>query len=84
MKPNPRAWLCCAAIVAVAVGAPAQAAIKTQLIDYKQGDATLQGYLAYDDANTNSALSRRHASCNASADSGRSPVDSRGLRQMRY
>jgi len=52
MKPNPRAWLCCAAIVAVAVGAPAQAAIKTQLIDYKQGDATLQGYLAYDDAKT--------------------------------
>jgi dienelactone hydrolase len=28
----------------------AQAAIKTRWIDYKQGDATLSGYLAYDDA----------------------------------
>ena len=27
----------------------AKAEIKTQTIDYKQGDATLEGYLAYDD-----------------------------------
>ncbi len=52
MKSNPRAWLCCAAIAAVVAGTPAQAAIKTQVIEYKQGDATLQGYLAYDDAKT--------------------------------
>jgi dienelactone hydrolase len=30
----------------------ARAEIKTQTIDYKQGDATLEGYLAYDDANS--------------------------------
>jgi dienelactone hydrolase len=52
MKPNTRGWLCYAAIVATVAGAPAQAAIKTQLVDYKQGDATLQGYLAYDDSKT--------------------------------
>ena len=28
----------------------AQAAVKTQWIDYKQGDTALSGYLAYDDA----------------------------------
>src|SRR4030095_9499232 len=41
----------CAAVVAVAAFAgSAQAAIKTQLVEYKQGDTTLEGYLAYDDA----------------------------------
>ena len=38
-----------AAIVALLAAAPAPAAIKTQWIDYKQGDQALQGYLAYDD-----------------------------------
>src|ERR1700739_437687 len=28
----------------------AQAAIKTQTVEYKQGDTTLQGWLVYDDA----------------------------------
>ena len=28
----------------------AQAAIKTQYVDYKQGDTPLSGYLAYDDS----------------------------------
>lgn len=32
--------------------APALAAIKTQWIDYRQGDQALQGYLAYDDSRT--------------------------------
>jgi dienelactone hydrolase len=41
----------CAAVVAVAAFAgSAQAAIKIQLVEYKQGDTTLEGYLAYDDA----------------------------------
>ena len=30
----------------------ARAEIKTQAIDYKQGDATLEGYLAYDDTSS--------------------------------
>src|ERR1700722_9808735 len=30
----------------------AQAAIKTEVVEYKSGDATLQGFLAYDDADT--------------------------------
>src|SRR4051812_6180111 len=29
---------------------PASAAIKTTMVDYKQGDTLLSGYLAYDDA----------------------------------
>jgi len=39
--------------LAFAVAMPivaAKAEIKTQTIDYQQGDATLEGYLAYDDA----------------------------------
>jgi dienelactone hydrolase len=32
----------------------AQAAIKTEMVEYKSGDATLQGFLAYDDASTKS------------------------------
>src|SRR6266571_3943031 len=30
----------------------AHAKIKTEMVEYKSGDATLQGFLAYDDANT--------------------------------
>jgi dienelactone hydrolase len=42
-----------AMIVAVAVQAqPAQAAIKTQYIEYMHGNTPLKGYLAYDDAVT--------------------------------
>jgi dienelactone hydrolase len=39
-----------AAAAAVLQAAAAQAAIKTQWIDYKEGNTTLSGYLAYDDA----------------------------------
>jgi len=41
--------LACLAL-GVALAAPARAEIKTQWIDYKQGDTQLRGYLAYDDA----------------------------------
>jgi dienelactone hydrolase len=41
--------LACLAL-GVAVAAPARAEIKTQWIDYRQGDTQLRGYLAYDDA----------------------------------
>src|SRR5947208_3055270 len=34
------------------LAASAHAAIKTETIEYKDGDATLEGFLAYDDANT--------------------------------
>jgi dienelactone hydrolase len=34
----------------VGLAGSTQAAIKTQLVEYKQGDTTLEGYLAYDDA----------------------------------
>ena len=30
----------------------AEAKVKTEVVEYKAGDATLQGFLAYDDANT--------------------------------
>jgi len=33
-----------------ALAMPARAAIKSQMIDYKDGDVVLQGYLAYDDS----------------------------------
>jgi dienelactone hydrolase len=36
--------------LAVALAAPARAEVKTQWIDYRQGDTALRGYLAYDDA----------------------------------
>jgi len=39
-----------AAAVTSLLAAPAPAAIKTQWIDYRQGDQALQGYLAYDDS----------------------------------
>jgi dienelactone hydrolase len=41
-----------AALVSLLQTGLAQAAIKTQWIDYKQGDTALQGYLAYDDSLT--------------------------------
>jgi dienelactone hydrolase len=47
---NPLAVIAFVAL-ALAAGA-AQAEIKTQWIDYKQGDTPLRGYLAYDDAIT--------------------------------
>ncbi len=40
-----------AAIALISLGHNAEAAMKTQIIEYKQGDTTLKGYLAYDDAN---------------------------------
>jgi dienelactone hydrolase len=42
-------------LLALLLAAPAmtaQAAVKTQVIDYKDGDVALQGYLAYDDSKT--------------------------------
>ncbi len=43
--------LMCAVVVASALQAGiAQAAIKTQYLDYKHGDTPLKGYLAYDDS----------------------------------
>jgi dienelactone hydrolase len=39
-----------ALVVLSGLAGPAQAAIKSQLVEYKQGDTTLEGYLAYDDA----------------------------------
>ncbi len=38
------------ALVLAAFAAPAHAKVKTQLVEYKQGDTVLEGYLAYDDA----------------------------------
>jgi dienelactone hydrolase len=43
-----RSILC--AVVACALGQAASAAMKTEQIEYKQGDTALQGYIAYDDA----------------------------------
>jgi dienelactone hydrolase len=43
-------------LVVLSLGMLAQSAhakIKTEVVEYKSGDATLQGFLAYDDANTN-------------------------------
>jgi dienelactone hydrolase len=37
-------------LMACATGLSVQAAIHTETVDYKDGDTTLQGYLAYDDA----------------------------------
>ena len=42
-------FILAAAVVLLHAGA-ARAALKTQWIDYKQGEATLSGYLVYDDA----------------------------------
>jgi dienelactone hydrolase len=40
------------ALSLVMITHPARAAIKTEMVEYKAGDTTLQGFLAYDDANT--------------------------------
>src|SRR4051812_48658381 len=37
-------------VLTLAVGATASAAIKTEVIEYKDGDTVLEGFLAYDDA----------------------------------
>jgi dienelactone hydrolase len=42
-------WLLSCAIFA-ALMQPSFAAIKTQIVEYKEGDATLEGFLAYDDS----------------------------------
>jgi dienelactone hydrolase len=42
--------VCGAALVLLLQAALAQAAIKTQYVDYKHGDTPLKGYLAYDDS----------------------------------
>ena len=39
-------------IFAAGISSPGWAALKTQMIEYKQGDADLEGYLAYDDSLT--------------------------------
>src|SRR5215213_7933033 len=41
-----------AAFALLVFNAPAQAAIKTQYVDYMHGSTALKGYLAYDDAMT--------------------------------
>jgi dienelactone hydrolase len=43
---------CAAAVAAVLQAGVARAEIKTQWVEYKQGDTALRGYLAYDDAVT--------------------------------
>jgi dienelactone hydrolase len=46
---NRAVWMI-ASVLVVAAAAPAYAKVKSQLVEYKQGDAVLEGYLAYDDA----------------------------------
>ena len=43
--------LCAVLAISLAAG-PVRAEIKTEWVDYKQGDTALRGYLAYDDAST--------------------------------
>jgi dienelactone hydrolase len=43
--------LCAVLAMSLAAG-PVRAEIKTEWVDYKQGDTALRGYLAYDDAST--------------------------------
>jgi len=43
-------FLLVAMIIAVSWGTPVWAALKAQTVEYKQGDAILEGYLVYDDA----------------------------------
>ena len=50
--PRVMAALFAAVVASLLACASAAAAIKTQWIDYKQGDQALQGYLAYDDSRT--------------------------------
>ncbi len=41
-----------AVVALVALSSSAYAKIKTEIVEYKDGDAVLEGFLAYDDANT--------------------------------
>jgi dienelactone hydrolase len=43
-------WLCAALLLSWS--GTAQAAVKTETVEYKQGETVLKGYLAYDDATT--------------------------------
>jgi dienelactone hydrolase len=43
-----RIWLML--VVSMALAAPAAAEVRTQAVDYKQGDTVLQGFIAWDDA----------------------------------
>jgi dienelactone hydrolase len=43
-------FLCACALAVALFGHRAEAKVHTQLVEYKQGDAVLEGYLAYDDA----------------------------------
>ncbi len=49
MKTSLIVSFCCVAITAVTSGSPSWAAIRTEVVPYKQGDAQLIGFLAYDD-----------------------------------
>jgi dienelactone hydrolase len=46
---NRAVWLIAVALL-VTTSASAHAKVRSQLVEYKQGDTTLEGYLAYDDA----------------------------------
>ncbi len=48
--PIARAAVCAAALAAVLQAGVARAEVKTQWVEYKQGDTPLRGYLAFDDA----------------------------------
>ena len=50
MKSRPTRLFVCAVLASACALASARAEIKTEWIDYKQGDTALRGYLAYDDA----------------------------------
>lgn len=49
---KPLALLPLVALAFAVITSSAQAKIKTETVEYKVGDATMQGFLAYDDANT--------------------------------
>ena len=52
MKDRRTIVLLCAVLATSFAAAPVRAEIKTEWVDYKQGDTALRGYLAYDDAGT--------------------------------
>jgi len=52
MKDRRTIVLLCAVLATSFAAAPVRAEIKTEWVDYKQGDTALRGYLAYDDAST--------------------------------
>lgn len=45
-----------AILAALAFTFPAAAKVKTEVVEYKQGDVVLQGYLCYDESITESDL----------------------------